>query len=195
MYLGQRIVETSVTAEAIAEVTQRLADTWEELLQRSATGEFPPRPSPLCGSCAFVHHCPEGLADVERGHPASALRGTEDHYRLGLDRVPAILHPHERADDEKGRGHGQRPASRTPASTPTGSRLMNRASLTMVRHTVLGVLAGDWRPRPAISRPGRLAQDIALRTGRAAGIAAGLCLVLLPVTLAVVLAVMLNAVG
>ena len=74
MYLGQRIDETQVTAENIRDVTQRLADTWEELLQRSDTGEFPPETGPLCGWCAFVRHCPEGLAEVERRHLAGSLR-------------------------------------------------------------------------------------------------------------------------
>ncbi|MCY4103233.1 MAG: PD-(D/E)XK nuclease family protein [bacterium] len=74
MYLGQRIDEATVTAETIAEVTRRLAETWEELLERSATGDFPPQPGPLCGWCAFVRHCPEGLAEVERRHLAGALR-------------------------------------------------------------------------------------------------------------------------
>lgn len=74
MYLGQRIDETQVTAENVEEVTRRLAKTWEELLQRSETGEFPPEPGPLCGWCAFVRHCPEGLAEVERRHLAGALR-------------------------------------------------------------------------------------------------------------------------
>ena len=59
----------------IAEVTQRLADTWEELLRTLGdTGEFPPQPGPLCGWCAFVRHCPEGLAEVERRHLAGSLR-------------------------------------------------------------------------------------------------------------------------
>ena len=74
MYLGQRIDETAVTADAIAEVTRRLTETWEELQERSATGDFPPRPGPLCGWCAFVRHCPEGLAEVERRHLAGFLR-------------------------------------------------------------------------------------------------------------------------
>ncbi|MCY3925225.1 MAG: PD-(D/E)XK nuclease family protein [bacterium] len=74
MYLGQRIDETIVTAEAIAEVTRRLVETWEELQERSDTGDFPPRPGPLCGWCAFVRHCPEGLAEVQRRHLAGALR-------------------------------------------------------------------------------------------------------------------------
>lgn len=74
MYLGQRIDETQVTAENVEEVTRRLAKTWEELLQRSETGEFPPEPGPLCGWCAFVRHCPEGLAEVERRHLAGSLR-------------------------------------------------------------------------------------------------------------------------
>ncbi len=74
MYLGQRIDETQVTAENLQEVTQRLADTWDELLQRSESGEFPPEPGPLCGWCAFVRHCPEGLAEVERRHRAGSLR-------------------------------------------------------------------------------------------------------------------------
>ena len=74
MYLGQRIDETEVTAENVAGVTQRLADTWEELLRRTETGEFPPEPGPLCGWCAFVRHCPEGLAEVERRHRAGSLR-------------------------------------------------------------------------------------------------------------------------
>lgn len=74
MYLGQRIDETQVTAENLRDVTQRLADTWDELLQRTETGEFPPEPGPLCGWCAFVRHCPEGLAEVERRHRAGSLR-------------------------------------------------------------------------------------------------------------------------
>ncbi len=74
LYLGQRIDETSVTPEAIAEVTSRLAETWEELLERSATGDFPPQPGPLCSWCAFVNHCPEGLAEVERRHQAGTLK-------------------------------------------------------------------------------------------------------------------------
>ena len=74
MYLGQRIDETTVTPEAIAEVAQRLAETWEELQERSATGDFPPQPGPLCGWCAFVRHCPEGLAEVQRRHLAGSLR-------------------------------------------------------------------------------------------------------------------------
>lgn len=74
MYLGQRIDEIEVTAENIAEVTQRLADTWEDLLRRTETGEFPPEPGPLCGWCAFVRHCPDGLAEVERRHLAGSLR-------------------------------------------------------------------------------------------------------------------------
>lgn len=74
LYLGQRIDETEVTAENIAEVTGRLTDTWAELLERSTTGDFPPQPGPLCGWCAFVRHCPEGLAEVERRHLAGALK-------------------------------------------------------------------------------------------------------------------------
>ena len=74
LYLGQRIDETEVTAENIAKVTQRLAATWDELLRRTETGEFPPEPGPLCGWCAFVRHCPEGLAEVERRHLAGSLR-------------------------------------------------------------------------------------------------------------------------
>ena len=74
LYLGQRIDETEVTAENLDEVTQRLTDTWEDLLRRTETGDFPPEPGPLCGWCAFVRHCPEGLAEVERRHLAGSLR-------------------------------------------------------------------------------------------------------------------------
>ena len=74
MYLGQRIDEVEVTPDALAEVTRRLSETWEELQGCAATGDFPPRPGPLCGWCAFVSHCPEGLAEVERRHLAGALR-------------------------------------------------------------------------------------------------------------------------
>ena len=74
MYLGQRTDEATVTAENIADVTRRLADTWAELLERSETGDFPPQPGPLCGWCAFVRHCPDGLTEVERRHLAGSLR-------------------------------------------------------------------------------------------------------------------------
>ena len=74
MYLGQRIDEAEVTPESIRDVTERLAATWEDLLRRTETGEFPPEPGPLCGWCAFARHCPEGLAEVERRHLAGSLR-------------------------------------------------------------------------------------------------------------------------
>ena len=74
MYLGQRIDETAVTAERIAEVTRRLVETWRELQERSAADDFPPQPGPLCGWCAYVQHCPEGLAEVERRHLAGTLK-------------------------------------------------------------------------------------------------------------------------
>lgn len=74
MYLGQRIDGIEVTADLIEDVTRRLADTWQELLQRSVDDDFPPRPGPLCGWCAFARHCPEGLAEIERRHLAGTLR-------------------------------------------------------------------------------------------------------------------------
>ena len=83
MYLGQRIVETEVTADGIEKVTQRLADTWEDLLERSATGDFPPQPGPLCGWCAFVEHCPEGLAEVERRYRSGTRQPDAPRPRRG----------------------------------------------------------------------------------------------------------------
>ena len=90
MYLGQRIVETAVTVEAVAEVT----GSWRHggsVAPALGRCEFPPRPSPFCGSCAFVHHCPS-LAEVERQHRSPNSQGHSYNLRAELDRIPAILH-------------------------------------------------------------------------------------------------------
>ena len=74
MYLGQRIDEVAVTPDGLDDVTDRLAETWGELQQRSESGDFPPKPGPLCGWCSFVKRCPEGLVEVQRRHAAGTLR-------------------------------------------------------------------------------------------------------------------------
>lgn len=74
IYLGQRIDPVEVTADRISGVTERLSESWEDLRRRATTGDFPPRPGPLCGWCAFVRHCPDGLAEVERRHLAGTIR-------------------------------------------------------------------------------------------------------------------------
>lgn len=64
LYLGQRIIDTAVTAAALEEATDGLRRTWNDIRRSCEVDDFPARPGPLCGWCAYVEHCPEGAAAV-----------------------------------------------------------------------------------------------------------------------------------
>lgn len=64
LYLGQRILDVSVTDRRIEEAEEMLAGTWSDIGQSCAADEFTPKTSVLCGWCPFVDQCPEGRAEL-----------------------------------------------------------------------------------------------------------------------------------
>ncbi len=66
MYLGRKIIEAEVTAEAIDDVVDRLQETWADILEGLEKRDFPAKPTRLCGWCVFSEHCPEGTSQVMR---------------------------------------------------------------------------------------------------------------------------------
>ena len=76
LYLGQRVVETEVTAESLAGAVQALSDTWDEMGAALATDEFDAAPGPLCGWCPYAAECPEGLAELELRHASGRIRAS-----------------------------------------------------------------------------------------------------------------------
>ena len=53
------VKELTPTDADLAAVESQVRDTWSDIQRRSAAGVFPPRPSRLCGWCAFQSACPE----------------------------------------------------------------------------------------------------------------------------------------
>jgi putative RecB family exonuclease len=66
LYLGQKTVDTEVTAEAVAPVVAALGDTWGRLQAACESETFTPRTGPLCGWCPYAALCPEGQTEIRR---------------------------------------------------------------------------------------------------------------------------------
>ncbi len=81
LYLGQRIVATSVTPDEIGDAIGQLESTWSAIAAACDADEFEARPGPLCGYCAYVEHCPEGQAENLR---RAQQRADEDEYLMRL---------------------------------------------------------------------------------------------------------------
>ncbi len=82
LYLGQRILDITVTDRRIAEAEEQLTTTWDAVSSACSADRFDPNPGVLCGWCPFAAQCPEGQAELVRraeegtlpGHaPAAAL--------------------------------------------------------------------------------------------------------------------------
>ena len=81
LYLGQKIVATSVTPVEIEGAVEQLASTWGAIAEACGADDFEPRPGPLCGYCAYAERCPEGQAEMAR---RAARRAAEEEYLLRL---------------------------------------------------------------------------------------------------------------
>ncbi len=66
LYLGQRILDVTVTDRRIEEAESHLAGTWHDVTSACAAETFDPKPTVLCGWCPFVERCPEGRAELVR---------------------------------------------------------------------------------------------------------------------------------
>ncbi|HEX7094701.1 MAG TPA: PD-(D/E)XK nuclease family protein, partial [Acidimicrobiales bacterium] len=73
LYLGQRVIDVEVTDAALEPVVESLHSTWRSLRDDLATGEFEPRPGPLCGWCPFADRCSEGSAEIQRRYDLGVL--------------------------------------------------------------------------------------------------------------------------
>lgn len=73
LYLGQRIVDITVTDRKIEETTEQINATWVNIGSACATDEFEAKPGVLCGWCAFASECPEGRAELTRRIAAGKL--------------------------------------------------------------------------------------------------------------------------
>jgi putative RecB family exonuclease len=66
LYLGQRILEATVTERRIEEAEGRLAETWVDISTACSTDDFGPKTGVLCGWCPFVEQCPEGREELAK---------------------------------------------------------------------------------------------------------------------------------
>lgn len=73
LYLGQRILDVTVTDRRVEEAAGQLATTWTGIAQACTTDQFNPKPGVLCGWCPFVSQCPEGQRELTRRAAAGTL--------------------------------------------------------------------------------------------------------------------------
>lgn len=73
LYLGQRVLEVTVTSPKIEEAANQLAATWEGIETACASDRFDAKPSVLCGWCPFANDCPEGRAELVKREAAGTL--------------------------------------------------------------------------------------------------------------------------
>lgn len=66
MYLGDGvIITTEPTEQSIRGLRSRIGAMWQAISRACETGDFRPRPGPLCDWCAFQAYCPAMGGDLE----------------------------------------------------------------------------------------------------------------------------------
>ena len=65
---GQAIVR-EMDEGAMAKAVNQHGQTWLDVHAAIDSGNFPPKPGPLCGWCPYREHCPEGQAEYKRRNP------------------------------------------------------------------------------------------------------------------------------
>ena len=74
MYLRTgEVITATPSAESTRFVTTRATAVWNAVARACTTGEFRPRPGPLCGSCSFQRWCPEFGGDPDRAAAEAPL--------------------------------------------------------------------------------------------------------------------------
>lgn len=75
---------TRFTEDSIDEALQVAFAVWESLDRAMESGEFEPKPGPLCGWCPFVTECPEGLDEIRERRAAGKLKKSAPAYDLAV---------------------------------------------------------------------------------------------------------------
>lgn len=73
LYLGQRILDVTVTDRKIEQATGELSETWAGIQSACSSDTFDAKPGVLCGWCPFASDCPEGHAELVRRQAAGKL--------------------------------------------------------------------------------------------------------------------------
>jgi len=90
LYLGQQIIEETVTDSRIENATSQISTTWSNINAACENDDFPADTGPLCGWCPFVDRCPDGRAEVEKRASQGRLAIHAPAIEiLGLDPVEA----------------------------------------------------------------------------------------------------------
>lgn len=84
LYLGDQpgVLPEDVTPEKLEDVSARLAEGWRNISSDRASGNFKAKTSPLCGWCAFLSHCPEGMDKVIELRDSGRLKESAPALRM-----------------------------------------------------------------------------------------------------------------
>jgi len=86
MYLRDGvIIETRPTDRSSCFLPRRTEAVWQAISKACASGEFKPRPGPLCGYCAFQSWCPAFGGDPDRAALEAPVRYGRGPVQLPLD--------------------------------------------------------------------------------------------------------------
>jgi len=90
MYLRDgTVIEAQPTDRSVRFLPKRTEAVWRAIGRACETGEFKPRPSRLCPSCAFQDWCPAFGGDPERAALDAPVRYGRGPVQLPLDAAPA----------------------------------------------------------------------------------------------------------
>lgn len=73
LYLGQQILDVTVTDLRLEEATGQITNTWNSINAACGVDTFEAKPGVLCGWCPFASECPEGRADLVKRQAAGKL--------------------------------------------------------------------------------------------------------------------------
>jgi putative RecB family exonuclease len=89
MYLRNgTVIEARPTDRSARFLPQRTEAVWRAIAKACETGEFKPRPSRLCGHCAFQAWCPAFGGDPDRAALEAPVRYGRGPVQLPFDAVP-----------------------------------------------------------------------------------------------------------
>lgn len=87
VYVEHRTFETAdLSDEAMAATGSRMARAWDEMNRCVGAGEFPLRPSGLCGWCPLANACPAATLYGAKARAAAARQWPADDARFRLAR-------------------------------------------------------------------------------------------------------------